>query len=691
MAASEAALPVAVLRLRQRRSPQTVPLVPAAAERTGFPRSATVAVATVNSVTRTELDAATAHFTDHGWVVVDALSPRARRALPRWADEVAALPDGDRRAPAPGSAPSTGRSCAAARTSCPSHAELRTLLCTGTLLDVAGALLGEPAVLYKEKINYKLPGGAGYSAHQDAPAYPMIAAHVSAMVAIDDADESNGGLEVVSDRFDAVLPTRRARVHRAHRSSRRSTGCRWRCRAGQHAVVPQPHAAPQRGQPLDRGPAGRSTPPTTPPARATSGPRTTTAKRAAFAAADPRRPRAGVAHRRLRRSAGMKVVFTVLDALPVRHVGERAHPGAPRAGARGGRLRRHGSRAVMTSATYPNHATFATGAARHTSTASVTNWVPRTGGVVPAWKLGPARAHAVRRVPGRAGDRAAAVLGDQCLVGVMGAVTADTHWPPDGESAGERATRRARLHRRPRHDRGAGRRARRRCPIWWSASSTRRTPRRTCTVPTARRRWPCTARPTRCWSRSRDHLDWDDTVWIVVSDHDQEGLDDRPPHRPASGVRPARASICSRSPRATPPSSAAPVRTTRRAWLSEVDGVEGTAPFPVADPSLECCLAWSVAGARVRVRGDGHRARHPRRPPHPQSGGGGHRRPPRRGTAGRRARATVGSRPPTGPRPSPPSSISSSRARPVVRCSDPYPGERAANGCVMCSSFDTCW
>ena len=71
---------------------------------------------------------------------------------------------------------------------------------------IAGALLGEPAVLYKEKINYKLPGGAGFSPHQDAPAYPLIHTHVSAMVAIDDADESNGGLEVVSHRFDELLP-----------------------------------------------------------------------------------------------------------------------------------------------------------------------------------------------------------------------------------------------------------------------------------------------------------------------------------------------------------------------------------------------------------------------------------------------------------------------------------------------------
>ncbi len=122
-----------------------------------------------------------------------------------------------------------GPRCAGARTSCRCTRGLRTLLCTGALVEVAGALLGEPAVLYKEKVNYKLPGGAGYSPHQDAPAYPMIDVHVSAMVAVDDADESNGGLEVVSGCFDARAPTRRARVHRASRSSSSSTGSPCRC------------------------------------------------------------------------------------------------------------------------------------------------------------------------------------------------------------------------------------------------------------------------------------------------------------------------------------------------------------------------------------------------------------------------------------------------------------------------------
>jgi ectoine hydroxylase-related dioxygenase (phytanoyl-CoA dioxygenase family) len=73
------------------------------------------------------------------------------------------------------------------------------------MLRTAGSLLGEPAVLYKEKINYKLAGGAGYAPHQDAPAYPFIQSHVSCMIAVDDADITNGCLEVVSGEHHGLL------------------------------------------------------------------------------------------------------------------------------------------------------------------------------------------------------------------------------------------------------------------------------------------------------------------------------------------------------------------------------------------------------------------------------------------------------------------------------------------------------
>ncbi|MDQ1429676.1 MAG: 2-aminoethylphosphonate dioxygenase [Actinomycetota bacterium] len=154
-----------------------------------------------------DLERASRHFAEHGWAVVDALSPDEQRDLGRWVDEVAALPDGAGGVLQHSEGTDEGPLLCRTENFVPLQADLCRLLCAGTMLEVAGALLGEPAVLYKEKINYKLPGGAGYSAHQDAPAYPMIDAHVSAMVAVDAADGDNGSLELVSGCFDRVLPT----------------------------------------------------------------------------------------------------------------------------------------------------------------------------------------------------------------------------------------------------------------------------------------------------------------------------------------------------------------------------------------------------------------------------------------------------------------------------------------------------
>ena len=146
------------------------------------------------------------HFEERGWVVIDAINPAMAAKVPGWVDEVAASTDGERGVLQHFELTDSGPQLCRSENFVPVHAGFRTLLGTGVLVEVAGALLREPAVLYKEKVNYKLPGGAGYSPHQDAPAYPMIDVHVSAMVAVDDADASNGGLEVVSGCFDRVLP-----------------------------------------------------------------------------------------------------------------------------------------------------------------------------------------------------------------------------------------------------------------------------------------------------------------------------------------------------------------------------------------------------------------------------------------------------------------------------------------------------
>lgn len=154
----------------------------------------------------TRFDDAVSHFATRGWVVVDLLPASTRALLATWADEVAACPESSgvlQHRELTDAGPQLCRSEHFVEV----HAGLRDLLTTGPMIELASALLGERAVLYKEKINHKLPGGAGYSPHQDAPAYPLVASHVSAMVAIDDADADNGGLEVVSDCFDRVLPT----------------------------------------------------------------------------------------------------------------------------------------------------------------------------------------------------------------------------------------------------------------------------------------------------------------------------------------------------------------------------------------------------------------------------------------------------------------------------------------------------
>ena len=71
----------------------------------------------------------------------------------------------------------------------------------GALVAAAGQLFGEPALLHKDKINYKLPGGGGFAPHQDVAAgwarYGQ-SRHISAYVAIDRAASVNSPLEAVS-------------------------------------------------------------------------------------------------------------------------------------------------------------------------------------------------------------------------------------------------------------------------------------------------------------------------------------------------------------------------------------------------------------------------------------------------------------------------------------------------------------
>jgi ectoine hydroxylase-related dioxygenase (phytanoyl-CoA dioxygenase family) len=62
------------------------------------------------------------------------------------------------------------------------------------------ALLGEEALLFKDKINFKMPGGGGFEAHQDIqPGWDDYCQYfISVLVTIDDSNEKNGCLELAS-------------------------------------------------------------------------------------------------------------------------------------------------------------------------------------------------------------------------------------------------------------------------------------------------------------------------------------------------------------------------------------------------------------------------------------------------------------------------------------------------------------
>jgi hypothetical protein len=82
----------------------------------------------------------------------------------------------------------------------PYHAGFKALFDGDLLLGRAGDLLGEPAVLFKDKINFKLPGGGGFTPHQDQQAgwSTYASLFLTALVAIDEATPANGCLELAA-------------------------------------------------------------------------------------------------------------------------------------------------------------------------------------------------------------------------------------------------------------------------------------------------------------------------------------------------------------------------------------------------------------------------------------------------------------------------------------------------------------
>lgn len=126
----------------------------------------------------------------------------------------------------------------------------------------------------------------------------------------------------------------------------------------------------------------------------------------------------------------MRVVFLIEDSLPNDRVGPELTPTLWSLIEQGG-WHPDGGISVLASSTYPNHATFATGTdvAQHRI---FTNDIWDGSEFVCSSTVGPAGETIFDRAKA-AGVSTAAITGDQTMVGCMGARTADISWPPPGE------------------------------------------------------------------------------------------------------------------------------------------------------------------------------------------------------------------------------------------------------------------
>jgi hypothetical protein len=80
----------------------------------------------------------------------------------------------------------------------PYHDGFAALTTGPKMLGACAQLFGEPAVLFKDKINFKLPGGGGFEPHQDVQAgwsrYADL--HVTSLVTLDRTTVENGCLQM---------------------------------------------------------------------------------------------------------------------------------------------------------------------------------------------------------------------------------------------------------------------------------------------------------------------------------------------------------------------------------------------------------------------------------------------------------------------------------------------------------------
>ena len=171
-----------------------------------------------------------------GYVVVRGWVPlRTIRTLERWVVEISTM---EPRGGLYRYYERDGRQLQQIENACAVHEGLHAFAEAGEMLSAVSRLFGEPARLFKDKINFKLPGGAGYAAHRDGRFWWTDSAGVrqqgwdvyasdfiSVLVGVDANTIANGCLEIAPAR---------------HRDSGESYGPLTEAEAGTMTFVPCP-------------------------------------------------------------------------------------------------------------------------------------------------------------------------------------------------------------------------------------------------------------------------------------------------------------------------------------------------------------------------------------------------------------------------------------------------------------------
>jgi len=144
-----------------------------------------------------------ATFQQSGYLVVRGLfDPREISDIRRWTDEVQRWPETAGRQMMYFEQTASGdRILNRMENVLPFHEGLRRVATGAKMQGTCAQLFGEPAVLFKDKINFKLPGSGGFEAHQDVQAgwSRYAALHITALVTVDRATIANGCLEIATD------------------------------------------------------------------------------------------------------------------------------------------------------------------------------------------------------------------------------------------------------------------------------------------------------------------------------------------------------------------------------------------------------------------------------------------------------------------------------------------------------------